>query len=152
VVRKTSQDRWFRCANVLSDARLTRMGNGRTDLRNRGNQVDAIDRWVQSMESGEFDFETIAPNACIWHSNDGNELTVEEERQLLNSYLPSIREVRAVELEVHRHDRGAILQYQLCVVAHDGTTTMVPAFATVTVHNDEIIRLDEYLISDETGS
>jgi hypothetical protein len=111
--------------------------------------MDAIDRWVESMESGAFDFETLAPNACIWHSNDGKELTVEEERQLLDSYLPSVREVRAVELQVHRHDQGAVLQYQLRVIAHDGATTMVPAFATVTVHNDEILRLDEYLISEK---
>jgi hypothetical protein len=112
--------------------------------------LDEIDRWAESMRNGDFDFGLLAPHARIWHSSDGIELTIEGEKQLVDSYLPSVREVRAVELQVHRHERGAILQYQLCVVANDGTITLRPAFTAVTVENDQIVRLDEYLVRDST--
>ncbi|MHB8663149.1 MAG: hypothetical protein ACYDH6_10735 [Acidimicrobiales bacterium] len=102
------------------------------------------------MRNGDFDFGLLAPHARIWHSSDGIELTVEGERQLVASFLPSVRQLSAVELRVYRHERGAILQYQLRVVANDGSVTLQPAFAAVTVENDQIVRLDEYLIRGPT--
>jgi hypothetical protein len=36
------------------------------------------------------------------------------------------------------------------VVANDGTITLRPAFTAVTVENDQIVRLDEYLVRDST--
>jgi hypothetical protein len=102
------------------------------------------------MRRGDFDFGLLAPNARIWHSYDGKELTIEEEKKLVDSYLPSVQELSAADLQVHRHDRGAILQYRLRVVANDGMVSLQPAFAAVTVENDQIVRLDEYIVTDPT--
>jgi hypothetical protein len=45
--------------------------------------VGQLERWVQSMADGTFDFGLLDDEVVIWHSNDGLDMTLDEERALV---------------------------------------------------------------------
>jgi hypothetical protein len=54
--------------------------------------------------------------------------------------------IRASNITVRRHQRGAILEYEIVVVQTDGSTSRMPAVSVLTVEADQLTRIEEYFI------
>ncbi len=110
------------------------------------------DRFMRAIETG--DIETVracyAPDARIWHNNDGVEQTLEENLKVLNwvaRHLPNRRyEIKSR----HIFDGGYVQQHVLHGTLRSGKPFSMPACLVVTVTNGKIARLSEYLDSAHT--
>lgn len=111
--------------------------------------MDQIEQWAKSMTDGTFDWSLLDPDVIIWHSTDGADMTLDEERRLVEASAEAVGEMRAVGLVTRRHHRGALLDYVLHVTLRDGSTLDIPSFALVSTVGGRITRVEEYTeISD----
>ncbi|MGN6149555.1 MAG: nuclear transport factor 2 family protein [Rhizomicrobium sp.] len=110
------------------------------------------DRFMRAIETG--DIETVracyAPDARVWHNNDGLEQTLEENLKVLDwvaRHLPNRRyEIKSR----HVFDGGYVQQHVLHGTLRSGKPFSMPACLVVTVTNGKITRLSEYLDSAHT--
>jgi ketosteroid isomerase-like protein len=88
-----------------------------------------------------------APDAVIWHNNDGVEQTPEQNLRVLRWVVDNLRD-RAYE-DVRRivTDDGFVQQHVLRFTRGDGTRQEIPACLVVRCTDGKITRLDEYLDS-----
>ncbi len=107
------------------------------------------EKFLGAIESG--DTETVracyAPDAQIWHNNDGVTQTVEQNMKVLGWFMAKLpdrhyRLVRRVALP-----DGFLQQHVLEATLPDGTRWEMPACVIVRIENGRITRLDEYLDS-----
>jgi ketosteroid isomerase-like protein len=104
------------------------------------------------MADGTFDFGLLDDDVVIWHSYDGLDMTLDEERALVDSTRQTVADVRAVGTTIRRHARGALLDYRLRVEMRDGSVLDAPAFALVRMEDDRITRIEEYLEVDASDA
>lgn len=111
--------------------------------------LDLAERFMGAIQAG--DAETVracyAPDARIWHNNDGIEQTVDQNIKVLNwiaRKLPQ-RHYRVLSREALKD--GFMQQHVLEATLPDGTAWAMPACVVVRMKDWAIIRLDEYLDS-----
>jgi len=110
------------------------------------------DRFMRAIETGDLPAirACYAPDARIWHNNDGLEQTVEENARVLDwvvRHLPK----RHYEIKSrHVFDGGYVQQHVLQGTLRNGKAFSMPACLVVTVTNGKIARLEEYLDSAQT--
>ena len=111
--------------------------------------LDLAERFMGAIQAG--DAETVracyAPDARIWHNNDGIEQTVDQNIKVLNwiaRKLPQ-RHYRVLSREALKD--GFMQQHVLEATLPDGTAWVMPACVVVRMKDWAIIRLDEYLDS-----
>jgi ketosteroid isomerase-like protein len=110
------------------------------------------DRFMRAIETG--DIEAVracyAPDARIWHNNDGLEQSVEENLKVLHwvaRHLSGRRyEIRSRDV----FDGGYVQQHVLHGTLNNGKPFSMPACLVVTVASGKIARLSEYLDSAHT--
>ncbi|HVO27859.1 MAG TPA: nuclear transport factor 2 family protein [Candidatus Margulisiibacteriota bacterium] len=88
-----------------------------------------------------------APDAVIWHNNDGLEQSADANLQVLQWVVANIRNLRYENVRRQRTDSGFMQQHVLRGTAPNGRQLDIPACIVCTVRNGRITRLDEYLDS-----
>jgi ketosteroid isomerase-like protein len=116
--------------------------------------LDLAERFMGAIQAG--DAETVracyAPDARIWHNNDGIEQTVDQNMKVLNwiaRKLPG-RHYRVLSREALKD--GFLQQHVLEATLPDGTAWAMPACVVVRMKDGAIIRLDEYLDSAHSAA
>ena len=103
--------------------------------------LDFAERFVGAIQSG--DTETVracyAPDAKLWHNNDGIEQTVDQNMKVLDWFIRTLPD-------------GFMQQHVLEATLPDGTKWAMDACVVVKVENGVITRLDEYLDSAKSGA
>ncbi len=107
------------------------------------------ERLTAAIEAGDIDAVAAiyAPDAVIWHNDDGVEQTKDQNLRVLGWLVKHTakREYRAIRR--YEIDGGFVQQHELYVEFADGRTAALPACLIVHVAGDHITRLDEYLDS-----
>jgi ketosteroid isomerase-like protein len=94
--------------------------------------VDAIDR-------------IYAPDMVLWCNVPNAEMSREENLRTIVEGSALHRRRTYDDRQVHTFHDGFAAQYTCRVVAHDGTVVPLSACLVGTVHDGQIVRLDEYL-------
>ena len=110
---------------------------------------ELADRFMRAIESG--DAEAIAacyaPDARIWHNNDGREQGPAENLLVLRWVEERLKNRKYEIVSRHAFPDGYVQQHVLSGTLRDGTPFRMPACLVVTVENGRITRLAEYLDS-----
>jgi len=116
--------------------------------------LDVAERFVGAIERGDVAAvrECYAPDARIWHNNDGLEQTVDQNVRVLEWLVRKLptRHYRIVRREALKD--GFLQQHVLEATLPDGTAWAMPACVIVKVADGRIVRLDEYLDSAQAAA
>ena len=111
-------------------------------------------RFVGAIQSG--DVEAVracyAPDAKIWHNNDGLEQTVDQNLRVLKWMIRTLPERNYRVLRLEALSDGFLQQHVLEAKLPDGRTWTLDACVICRVANGVITRLDEYLDSAQTNA
>lgn len=120
----------------------------------QSNEVLAFaERFVDAIEGG--DVEAVracyAPDAKIWHNNDGLEQTVDQNIKVLNWFMRKLpdRKYRIVRREALSD--GFLQQHVLEAILPDGRPFKMSACCVIRMQDGVITRLDEYIDSAEAA-
>lgn len=120
----------------------------------QSNEVLAFaERFVDAIEGG--DVEAVracyAPDAKIWHNNDGLEQTVDQNIKVLNWFMRKLpdRKYRIVRREALSD--GFLQQHVLEATLPDGRPFKMSACCVIRMQGGLITRLDEYIDSAEAA-
>jgi ketosteroid isomerase-like protein len=116
--------------------------------------LDLAERFMAAIQSGDIDTvrDCYAPDAAIWHNNDGVEQTVAQNLKVLAwiaRKLPN-RHYRVLVREAL--EDGFLQQHVLEAVLPDGTAWAMPACVVVRMKDGKVTRLDEYLDSAQSAA
>jgi ketosteroid isomerase-like protein len=121
----------------------------------QSNEVLAFaERFVSAIEGG--DVEAVracyAPDAKIWHNNDGLEQTVDQNIKVLNWFMRKLpdRQYRIVRREALSD--GFLQQHVLEAILPDGRPFKMSACCVIRMKDGVITRLDEYIDSAEAAA
>ncbi|WP_225992316.1 nuclear transport factor 2 family protein [Actinomadura montaniterrae] len=106
------------------------------------------DEFVVAVETGDLDAirtSLYAPDAEIWHNTDGKVIGVEENLRVLGWLTGVLREMRYTGIQRRLTPDGYVQQHVLRGVVPNGDELTLRACFIVTVKDDRITRLDEYL-------
>ena len=111
-------------------------------------------RFVGAIQSG--DVEAVracyAPDAKIWHNNDGIEQTVDQNLRVLKWMIRTLPERNYRVLRLEALSDGFLQQHVLEAKLPDGRTWTLDACVICRIANGVITRLDEYLDSAQTNA
>ena len=111
-------------------------------------------RFVGAIQSG--DVEAVracyAPDAKIWHNNDGIEQTVDQNLRVLKWMMRVLPERNYRVLRLEALSDGFLQQHVLEAKLPDGRTWTLDACVICRVADGLITRLDEYLDSAQTNA
>jgi ketosteroid isomerase-like protein len=111
--------------------------------------VDFARRFIGAIQAGDIAAvrACYAPDARIWHNNDGREQTVEQNIRVLDWLVRTLpdRNYRVVRLEALAD--GFLQQHVLEATLPDGARWAMDACVVVRMKDGRITRLDEYLDS-----
>ncbi|MEX2205692.1 MAG: nuclear transport factor 2 family protein [Myxococcota bacterium] len=116
--------------------------------------LELADRFFDAIPKG--DLETVraiyAPDARIWHNNDGVTQNVAQNLAVLGWVTKNIAGLRYEEVRRHVTPSGFVQQHVLRGIAPNGKPLEVPACILCTVVNGRITGLDEYLDSAQIAA
>ena len=116
--------------------------------------LDLAERFVGAIQSG--DTATVracyAPDAKLWHNNDGIEQTVDQNMKVLDWFIRTLpdRNYRVIRREALSD--GFLQQHVLEATLPDGQKWTMDACCVVKVKDGLIVRLDEYIDSAQSGA
>ena len=93
-----------------------------------------------------------APDAEIWHNNDGIVQNVEQSLAVLRWVAANVRDFRYEDVRWQPTPDGFIEQHVVCGTNAKGAPFRMTACAIVTVAGGRITRLDEYLDSAQIAA
>jgi ketosteroid isomerase-like protein len=101
---------------------------------------------MAAIEAGDVDALRLiyAPQARIWHNDDGAEQTVEENLRTLRWLARNVRDLRYEEIRRDTLPAGYVQRHVLRGGLPDGTPIEVAACLFVTVEDGRITRIEEY--------
>jgi uncharacterized protein len=115
--------------------------------------IELARRFVGAIERG--DVETVracyAPDAKVWHNNDGIEQTVDENLRVLTWMVRTLPERRYRVIRLEALSDGFVQQHVLEASLPGGGTWSLDACVIVRVRDGLIVRLDEYLDSGQVA-
>lgn len=88
-----------------------------------------------------------APDAVIWHNNDGVEQSVDDNLRILQWVVTNIDSLRYENVRRQGTETGFLQQHVLRGNAPNGRQLNIPACIVCTVRDGRITRLEEYLDS-----
>ena len=116
--------------------------------------LSLAEKFVGAIQSGDVDTvrDCYAPDAVIWHNNDGVEQTVDQNMRVLRWFIRTLpdRHYRIVHREALKD--GFLQQHVLEATLPDGTEWAMPACVVVRAEHGKIVRLDEYIDSAHAGA
>lgn len=114
--------------------------------------LEIAERFFRAIEKGDIEAvrATYAPNAVIWHNNDGKEQSPDENLRVLSWVIRNLsdrqyRVVRRAEIP------GGFMQQHVLEAKTTGGPFSMPACIVCQVENGQITRLDEYLDSAQSN-
>ena len=120
-----------------------------------GKSLETADRLFKSIEHGNLAAvrEVYAPDAKIWHNNDGVTQTVDQNLAVLGWVVANISEIAYTEIRRQPTPTGFVQQHVMRgKLKSSGREFSLPACIICEVVNGRITRLDEYLDSAHTAS
>jgi ketosteroid isomerase-like protein len=116
---------------------------------NERETLELADRFFTAIPKGDLDTvrAIYAPDALIWHNNDQNTQSVEQNLQVLAWVTKNIAGLRYEEIRRYVTPAGFVQQHVLRGTAPNGKPLEVPACILCSVKDGRITRLDEYLDS-----
>ena len=116
--------------------------------------LEVADRFFGAIAAG--DSEAIrslyAGDAVIWHNDDGQGQTPDQNLRVLRWVMRNVKDLRYEEIRRQETSAGFVQQHVLRGVAPNGERLEIPACIVCTVSDGQITRLDEYLDSAQTAS
>ena len=116
--------------------------------------LDFAGRFVAAIQDG--DIEAVralyAPDARIWHNNDGLEQTVDQNLKVLGWFARTLPDRRYRVTRREALPDGFLQQHVLEAILADGTPWTLDACVVVRMENGLITRLDEYLDSVQAAA
>ncbi len=88
-----------------------------------------------------------APDAVIWHNNDNNSQTVDQNLAVLGWVVKHVKQLRYDQVRRQATETGVVQQHVLRGIAPNGEPLEIAACIVCVVQNGRITRLDEYLDS-----
>jgi ketosteroid isomerase-like protein len=112
------------------------------------------ERFMAAVETGDMEAARTcyAPDARIWHNNDGVEQTVEQNLKVLGWVARKLPGRRYVVSRREVLSDGFMQQHVLEANLPDGTAWSMPACVIVRAKDGRITRLDEYLDSAHSAA
>ena len=118
--------------------------------------LEVADRLFKSIERGDvaaIRSSVYAPDAKIWHNNDGLTQTVEQNLAVLGWVVANISEIAYTEVRRQPTPAGFVQQHVLRgKLKSSGKEFSLPACIVCEVENGRITRLDEYFDSAHTAA
>jgi len=110
---------------------------------------ELADRLFAAIEAGDIDAvrALYAPDAVVWHNNDGVEQTVEQNLRVLQWVVDNLADRAYEDVRLHLTPTGFVQQHVLRFTRADGTRQEIPACLVVACADGRITRIDEYLDS-----
>jgi len=116
--------------------------------------VAFAEKFVGAIQAGDPDTvrACYAPDAKIWHNNDGKEQTVDQNMRVLGWFMRTLpdRKYRVIRLEALPD--GFLQQHVLEATLPDGTAWAMDACVIVRMQDGLIVRLDEYIDSAKANA
>jgi ketosteroid isomerase-like protein len=111
--------------------------------------LDLAERFFKAIEAGDIDAvtEIYAPDAEIWHNNDGVVQGPADNARTLTWITQNLKDVAYTEIRRSATDDGFVQQHVLVATNRAGQRVEVPACLVVRIADGRITRLDEYLDS-----
>jgi ketosteroid isomerase-like protein len=116
--------------------------------------LELCERFFSAVQAGDLDTvrAIYAPDAVIWHNDDGLEVGPEANLRVLRWVTRNIQELRYEEVRRHDTGTGFIEQHVLRGIAPNGAQLEIPACIICEVKDGRVTRLDEYLDSAHTAA
>jgi ketosteroid isomerase-like protein len=110
------------------------------------NTLALAKRFFDAIEKGDIDTvrAIYAPDAVIWHNNDGLETTREDNLKVLTNFIKAVPERRYLERRVGAFDGGFVQQHLLKGKLANGKDLALACCIVCEVKDGRITRLDEY--------
>lgn len=116
--------------------------------------LDFAERFVGAIQRGDVDAvrACYAPDAKLWHNNDGVEQTVDQNMKVLDWFIRTLpdRNYRVIRREALSD--GFLQQHVLEATLPDGTKWKMDACCVIRMKDGLIVRLDEYIDSAQSGA
>lgn len=116
--------------------------------------LDFAERFVGAIQTG--DTATVracyAPDAKLWHNNDGIEQTVDQNMKVLDWFIRTLPDRNYRVLRREALPDGFMQQHILEATLPDGTKWAMDACVVVRMKDGVITRLDEYIDSAKSGA
>ena len=109
--------------------------------------LDFAKRFVDAIQAGDTDAvrACYAPDAKLWHNNDGIEQTVDQNMKVLDWFIRTLPDRNYRVLRIEALPDGYVQQHVLEATLRDGTVWAMDACVVVRMENGLITRLDEYI-------
>ena len=116
--------------------------------------LDFAERFVGAIQAG--DTATVracyAPDAKLWHNNDGIEQTVDQNLKVLAWFVKTLPDRNYRVLRVEALPDGFVQQHVLEATLPNGERWAMDACVVIKIENGLITRLDEYLDSAKSAA
>ena len=111
------------------------------------------ERFFAAIGKGDLDAvrAIYAPDAVIWHNNDGVEQNVAQNLAVLAWVVKNVSGLRYEDVRRFPTPSGFVQQHVLRGAAPSGVAIEIPACIVCAVANGRITRLDEYLDSAQVA-
>jgi len=113
--------------------------------------LDFARRFFAAVTRG--DLETVracyAPGVVVWHNHEQVEQTAEQNLSVLGWIAQNVRDFRYEDVRCQETATGFVEQHTTCGRAPSGKEFRIPACLVVRVEGGRIVRLDEYLDSEQ---
>lgn len=115
--------------------------------------VDFAKRFVGAIQAGDTAAvrACYAPDAKIWHNNDGVEQTVDQNMKVLDWFIRTLPDRNYRVLRVEALPDGFLQQHVLEATMPDGSAWAMDACVVVRMKDGKIVRLDEYIDSAKSA-
>jgi ketosteroid isomerase-like protein len=116
--------------------------------------LDLCERFFSAVSSGDLDAvrAMYAPDAVIWHNNDGLEQTAEQNMRILRWATSAIASFRYEDVKRKATPDGFIEEHVMRGTAPNGTELRVPTCLVCTVRDGRITRVNEYFDSAQIAA
>jgi uncharacterized protein len=111
-------------------------------------------KFVGAIQAGDPDTvrACYAPDAKIWHNNDGVEQTVDQNMRVLGWFMRTLPDRKYRVLRLDALPDGFLQQHVLEATLPDGTPWAMDACVIVRMKDGLIVRLDEYIDSAKAAA
>jgi ketosteroid isomerase-like protein len=116
--------------------------------------LDFAERFVGAIQTGDTAAvrACYAPDAKLWHNNDGIEQTVDQNMKVLDWFIRTLPDRNYRVLRREPLPDGFLQQHVLEATLPDGSKWAMDACVVVRMRDGLITRLDEYIDSAKSGA
>ena len=117
--------------------------------------LDLADKLFAAIDANDLDAlrnDVYSPDVVVWHNNDNHEQRIDENLKVLNWLSRKVVDRRYEDVRRQVTPTGFVEQHVLRGTAPNGNPMEIAACLVVTIENDRVVRIDEYLDSAAMAS